>query len=237
MTTQHPRRRHSPAVYRRRRLAVLLVLILIAAGVWLAIAQPWSSKAQTRNAPPPVAGSTGATSLPVPTGASPSDTPTPTVEADAQPTTVPPASTPTAHAMATAAPCTPANVAVDAVTDQTTYPSGQSPKFSIRLTNHGSTDCTMNVGTTTQKFTVTSGSDTWWRSTDCQSEPSDMTVLIKAGQTVQSATPIVWDRTRSSVSTCSATTRPKAPGGGASYHLAVEIGGIASNGTAQFILY
>jgi hypothetical protein len=64
-----------------------------------------------------------------------------------------------------------------------------------------------------------------------------MVVLIKAGQTVQSATPLTWDRTRSSVSTCTSTGRPKAPGNGASYHLAVEIGGIASARTAQFILY
>jgi len=64
-----------------------------------------------------------------------------------------------------------------------------------------------------------------------------MVVLIKAGQTVQSAAPLTWDRTRSSVSTCNSQSRPKAPGGGASYHLGVEIGGIASARTAQFILY
>lgn len=236
MTSQQPRRRHSPAVYRRRRLTVLLVLILIVAGVWLAIAQPWSSKAAATKDPPPAVGSTGMTALPVPTNTTP-PVETPAAETPTETTASTPTAEPTAKAVATAAPCTSANVSVDAVTDQTTYPGGQNPKFSIRLTNHGGSDCTMNVGTTTQKFTVTSGSDTWWRSTDCQSQPSDMVVLIKAGQTVQSATPIVWDRTRSSVSTCTATTRPKAPGGGASYHLAVEIGGIASGPTAQFILY
>ena len=96
----------------------------------------------------------------------------------------------------------------------------------------------MNVGTATQVFTITSGSDTWWRSTDCQSEPSDMVVLLAAGQTVSSATPLVWDRTRSAVGTCAAdANRPKAPGGGASYHLAVEIGGIPSAQTRQLLLY
>jgi hypothetical protein len=234
MTSQHPRRRHSPAVYRRRRLVVLLVLILIVAGVWLLIAKPWVSTAAVGNAPSPAVGAAGMTALPVPAAS----TPSPTVAPTQGPTpTATPSPTATHAATATAAPCTSANVTVDAVTDQNTYPSGQSPKLSIRLTNHGVKDCTMNVGTTTQKYTVTSGSDTWWRSTDCQSEPSDMVVLIKAGQTVQSAAPLTWDRTRSSVSTCNSQSRPKAPGGGASYHLAVEIGGIASAQTAQFILY
>jgi cytoskeletal protein RodZ len=234
MTSQPPRRRHSPAVYRRRRLVVLLVLILLIAGVWLLIAKPWASKAADASPPSPAVGATGMTALPVPAASTPSAT----SAATATPTpTATPSPTPTHAVAATAAPCTSANVTVDAVTDQNTYPSGQNPKLSIRLTNHGVKDCTMNVGTTTQKYTVTSGSDTWWRSTDCQSEPSDMVVLIKAGQTVQSATPLTWDRTRSSVSTCNSQSRPKAPGGGASYHLGVEIGGIASAQTAQFILY
>jgi hypothetical protein len=225
-------------VYRRRRLVLLLVIILVVAGVWLLIARPWASNAAAPTSSPTV-GSTGMTALPVPAAATPSPTATPTAHPTPPPSTPTPTATPTAThaAVATAAPCTSANVSVDAVTDQTTYPGGQNPKLSIRLTNHGASDCTMNVGTTTQKFTITSGSDTWWRSTDCQSEPSDMVVLIKAGQTVQSASPLTWDRTRSSVSTCTAAGRPKAPGNGSSYHLAVEIGGIASTSTAQFILY
>ncbi|MEN8601430.1 hypothetical protein [Microbacterium rhizosphaerae] len=238
MTSQPPRRRHSPAVYRRRRLVVLLVIILIVAGVWLLIAKPWASTAADANPPSPAVGAAGTTALPVPAASTPAPTDTPTH--DPTPSATPsatPSPTATHAATATAAPCTSANVTVDAVTDQNTYPSGQNPKLSIRLTNHGAKDCTMNVGTTTQKYTVTSGSDTWWRSTDCQSEPSDMVVLIKAGQTVQSATPLTWDRTRSSVSTCNSQSRPRAPGSGASYHLGVEIGGIASAQTAQFILY
>ena len=62
-------------------------------------------------------------------------------------------------------------------------------------------------------------------------------VLLTAGQTVSSASPLTWDRTRSAVGTCDDETRPRAPGGGASYHLAVEIGGVASTETTQFLLY
>ena len=64
-----------------------------------------------------------------------------------------------------------------------------------------------------------------------------MVVLLTAGQTVASAAPLVWDRTRSSVDTCSDSDRPRAPGGGASYHLEVEIGGIISTESAQLLLY
>jgi hypothetical protein len=62
--------------------------------------------------------------------------------------------------------------------------------------------CLINVGTATQSFVITSGSDTWWRSTDCQSESSDQVVQLAPGQTVSSVTPLTWDRTRSSVDTC-----------------------------------
>lgn len=232
------RRRHPPGVYRRRRLVVLLLaLIVVGAVVWLFVAQPWRSAAAERVKPPATATAT-AIALPTPEAS----TANPIEPAE---TTEPAEPIPTPVATETLAPqplvtpaaaaCTRGDVTVDAVTDQATYPPGQNPRLSIRLTNNGTTDCTLNVGTTQQAFTITSGNDTWWRSTDCQTEPSDMTVLVSAGQTVSSAQPVEWDRTRSSVSTCGGE-RQAAPGGGASYHLEVSIGGIASSATAQFLL-
>lgn len=128
------------------------------------------------------------------------------------------------------------DVLVEAITDKETYGSGERPQFSIRLTNSSDVACTLNVGTSQQVFTVTSGSDVWWHSTDCQTEPSDMVVTLAAGQTVASAAPLEWDRTRSSVKTCGDASRQNAPGGGASYHLSVEVGGIAGVDSAQFFL-
>ena len=127
------------------------------------------------------------------------------------------------------------DIRVEALTDQTDYAQGQNPALSIKLTNTGADDCLMNVGTSAQSFTVTSGSDVWWRSTDCQTEPSDMEVVLTAGQEVTSSAPLTWDRTRSSVGTCEGE-RPFAPGGGSTYHLSVAIGGIPSVGTATFQL-
>lgn len=225
-------RRHSPAVYRRRRLVVLLAIIAVVAVIWLLIAQPWRGAA-TEGAPQSAASPTSeaATDLPVPSedaGASATPAATPAASSAAP--------SPEASATPAAAPCVARDLAVEAVTDQDSYATGQNPQLSIRLTNNGE-DCTLNVGTSGQAFTITSGSDVWWRSTDCQSEPSDMIVLLAAGQTVESASPLEWDRTRSSVSTCGDEDRPRAPGGGASYHVSVEIGGVASTDTRQIFLY
>jgi hypothetical protein len=229
------RRKHSPAVYRRRRLVLLILLIVIAVAVWLVIAQPWrGSASENETTTPPAATQDAASELPVPdnsAGSTPAATPDASASVSAEPV-------PDASAVTTAEPCIARDVKVEALTDSATYGSGQNPQLSIRLTNIGSQDCGLNVGTTTQVFTITSGSDTWWRSTDCQSEPSDMVVLLAAGQTVTSATPLTWDRTRSSVDTCGPdASRQAAPGGGATYRLDVEIGGIRSLEPAQILLY
>lgn len=214
--------RRRSAVYRRRRIVVfgsLIVLLLaLAAGIWLAIAQPWSDSGAEPK-PAPTTSDTTAPESPDPT---PSDSPSPE---------------PTGDETQTAAPCQAGDVAVEAVTDADTYPAGALPQLSISLTNTGATDCTIDVGSATQAFTVSSGSDTWWRSTDCQQNPSSMVVTLAAGQTVTSATPVQWDRTRSDVATCDQENRPRAPGGGASYHVAVSIGGFEGAETRQILLY
>ena len=220
--------RQSAAVYRRRRIVVLGVVIVVLA---LLIALVWALVARAGSAPAPVPTPGSSSSTPRP--ASPSATPDPT--ADAGPTAdATPA--PSSTADAGPVPCTAGAVQVMAVTDHDTYAADQNPQLSISLTNSGAKDCTMNVGTTTQVFTITSGNDTWWRSTDCQQTPSDAIQTIKAGATITSSTPVVWDRTRSSVDTCEATDRQRAPGGGASYRLTVAIGGFQSTNPVQFLL-
>lgn len=233
MSGSSPRRRHSPAVYRRRRLVLLIALVAVVAVVWLIIAQPWSGSANEGDGAAPAATQDAASELP-----SDGVDPTPDVSGESTPAATPSAPAATPSTTPTAAACAARDITVEGLTDQTSYGSGQNPKLSIRLTNTGDEDCTLNVGTSTQVFTITSGSDTWWRSTDCQTTPSDMVVLLAAGQSVTSASPLVWDRTRSAVGTCAAdASRPKAPGGGASYHLAVEIGGIPAADTTQILLY
>ena len=51
-----------------------------------------------------------------------------------------------------------------------------------------------------------------------------------------STTPVPWDRTRSSTTTCTGT-RPEVTAGGASYHLGVQLGAAKSAaGGKQFVL-
>ncbi|WP_149083620.1 MULTISPECIES: hypothetical protein [Microbacterium] len=211
--------RHSAAVYRRRRLAVLLGLILVlaivGAAVWLLVARPWAAGGQS----------------PAPTSSAAAD---PTPSAPSSPS---PSPSPSADATPAVVACEAKDVEVKAVTDAESYAAGVSPKLSISLTNTGTRDCTIDVGSTTQVFTVSSGSDVWWRSTDCQENPSSMIATLTAGATVVSKEPVVWDRTRSSVETCAQENRQRAPGGGASYHVGVSIGGFPSASTTQILLF
>lgn len=208
------------------------MLVVVGGLVWLFMAQPWRSAAESNPTPRP---SVSAPPSATPTETTP-ETPAPETETETgsegegEDEAPNPELTPTADA------CLPGDLTIEALTDQQTYATGQNPQLSIRLTNRGDTDCTLNVGTSAQAFTISSGSDVWWRSTDCQTEPSDMIVLLAAGQQTTSSAPLTWDRTRSSVDTC-AGDRPTAPGGGATYHLSVAIGGISSSNTAAFLLY
>jgi hypothetical protein len=215
-------RRPSAAVYRRRRLVVIVGLILVVAaigiGAWLLIARPWAA-ADTAGTPSPSA-STSPSAAPS-TG---TDSPSPS----------PDASTEQAPAIVA---CEANDIEVAAVADAATYAEGVMPKLSISLTNKGAKDCTIDVGSTTQVFTISSGEDVWWRSTDCQENPSSMIATLTAGTTVTSKDPVTWDRTRSSVETCAQENRQRAPGGGASYHVEVSIGGFTSLSTAQILLY
>ncbi len=216
-------------MYRRRRLTVLGGVLLLVLGVVLAIWQPWNAAGSTPGPSSPPAASADAT-LPASPDATPDATPAVTDAADgADPAPSPDPSGTDAPIAA----CSTANIAVLAVTDKESYGSGELPQLSISLSNTSDTPCLINVGTATQAFVISSGSDIWWRSTDCQTESSDQVVQLAAGQTVASVTPLVWDRTRSATDSC-ADARPQAPSG--YFHLAVSIGGIQSADTAMFQL-
>lgn len=204
------------------------MLALLTVLVWSLIARSWASDA----APQPMTSPSPSHSAPAetPTSTSTEGAGTPPVATDQTP---PPAGdTPAAGTSA----CTAADLDVKAVTDAQSYDADVRPKLSISLTNKSAKDCTLNVGTSKQVFTIKSGEDVWWRSTDCQQNPSDAVQTIKAGATVTSSAPVEWDRTRSSVDTCGSADRQHAPGGGATYRLGVSIGGFPSGADASFIL-
>lgn len=193
---------------------VLLILLAIIAIVVLIIVRPGSS---SNGVPAP-------SSLPP----VPSDIPA-SVSPPAQPS---PSPSPSAAAQPAA--CDPANILVLPITDAQDYGPDAVPQLSMSISNTGTQPCTINAGTSQMVFTISSGDEQYWTSTDCQTNPSDQLILLEPAQPVTTA-PIPWDRTRSAPDTCD-QPRDAAPAGGASYHLSVSLGGVAGANTRQFIL-
>lgn len=207
-TFKHPVGPQPSTVYWRRRLILALGVIAVIVIVVLIVVRPGSSQG-------------------TPTPASTNSKPA-TPGADGT-------SIPTEKTTASGQPCKPANVKVTANTDASTYAAGELPKLTVSITNTGTVSCKIDAGTAQQVFTITSGTETYWKSTDCQSDKVDAEVLLQPGKTVSSQTPIQWDRTRSDPATCQ-QTREQVPAGGASYHLTTSVSGIESAESKQFIL-
>ena len=208
MSVTPPPRRLPSRVYRRRRAGLILALLVIVAGIAALVAlQPWAGARGTAESAGPTA-----SALP----------------------TLYPSTAPEGSAPADAAACTADTVAVTAVTDATSYGPDEAPQLSLSLANISSTDCVIDAGTSGQVFTITSGSDPVWTSTDCQTNGSSLEILLQAGTSVTGSA-ITWDRTRSSPDTCSGA-REAVEGGGAAYNLSVSVAGIPSGSTTQFLL-
>lgn len=195
---------------------VLLGLVAVIVAVVLIFVRPGSSEGGEPNA----AG-----------GTSPSQSPGTSDESETPPTVIP--TEPTA---ADGDACAAKDVLVEAVTDKTVYEAGEQPQLSVTITNTGKNVCVLNAGTMAQVFTIKSGEEVYWLSTDCQVDPIDAEVSLAPGAPISSSVPIVWDRTRSSVETCDGP-REAVPSGGASYHLSVAVDGFESETSKQFLLY
>ena len=207
-------RRVSPAVYRRRRLVALLVLVAIITAIVLIITRPGS--ADPAPTPKPTVTKTAVATPTATAVAAPTPTPTPTVD------------------VSDYKECNPKNLVVTAVTDAPDYQPGSNPDLSLTITNTSKTACYYNVGTSQQVFEIKSGAERYWISTDCQSESSDTNGILEPGVPASSGH-ITWDRTYSSPDTCGGE-RAAVPSGDASHHLYAKVGDVSSKETAQFIL-
>jgi hypothetical protein len=131
--------------------------------------------------------------------------------------------------------CLPSQIEVVARTDQSRYDAGVTPQLWLGVKNVSAVDCIVAVGTDLQRYEISSGPDLIWNSADCQEGGAPVELTLKAGEE-QETQPIVWDRTRSTPTTCDSPSRPAMPGGGASYHLRVFLGDLESAETKQFLL-
>jgi hypothetical protein len=211
-TIKQPVGRQSSKVYRRRRFVVGLGLLAVLVILFLIIVQPGVSTGDANSPKSPAATTESAT----PTDAG---------------TAIPEAAT-----AVDGSACDPSAVQIAAITDATNYADNVLPQLSLSLTNIGTTDCVINAGNAKQVFTVMSGKDVYWTSTDCQTSPVDAQVTLKPGVEMPLATPITWDRTLSAVDTCQTETRTAVPAGGASYYLHVSVDGIEAADPALMIL-
>ncbi|MBM7505766.1 hypothetical protein ACFPER_01520 [Agromyces aurantiacus] len=223
MTSNRPAPGRLPAsVYRRRRLMVLLGLVAVIVAIVLVIVRPGASQGDE----------VSQTTLP---SASPSPAASGAPAAEA-PSSESPAPAAPEEPAEDGADCTDGQVVVEAVTDAEVYAAGEQPKLSVTIINTGSNTCVLNAGTAAQVFTISSGNDVYWRSTDCQVDAVDAEVSLEPNTPISSSEPIVWDRTRSTPDTCG-DARSAVPGGGASYHLSVSVSGFESTTSKQFLLY
>ncbi|PPG05272.1 hypothetical protein C5E06_02690 [Pseudoclavibacter sp. RFBI5] len=210
-------RRPSKAVYRRRRLALLLVCVLVIGALIWGIASLFGAgsgepgEASASGAPTASSAATASSDGGGAAEATPTPTPTPTGPAE----------------------CAAPELVVSAMLDATSYAPDAQPQLSLSIANTGGEACVMNVGTAVQVYTISSGADVIWVSSHCQTDPADEIVTIGAGQSV-TAPPITWVRERSSLDTCG-TDRADAVAGGAYYQLVVSVNGIASQ-PATFVL-
>ncbi|MFE6965726.1 hypothetical protein ACFVAJ_11460 [Agromyces sp. NPDC057679] len=207
-TNSAPSGRQTPQVYRRRRLLVLLGIVAVIVAIVLIIVRPGASE-----------------------GGEVSPKSTPGTETPSPETAIP--TEPTAT---DGDPCGPEQITVEAITDKSSYAAGEQPQLSVEITNTGKNVCVLNAGTKAQVFTITSGDEVYWTSTDCQTDAIDAEVSLTPGTPISSSAPIVWDRTRSTPETCDGP-REAVPAGGASYHLAVSVDGFESAEQKQFLLY
>ena len=132
-------------------------------------------------------------------------------------------------------PCPAGELAVTPLIDRDSYAAGELPMLSLRVENTGAKKCEAQLGTAGMSFTITSGSDQVWRSTDCQINADTRAVILEPGKPLETE-PLQWDRTRSSPETCD-TARDPVTADGATYPLQVAAAGVPGTGTAPYLLY
>jgi hypothetical protein len=199
----------SPEIYRRRRIAALLALVLVGFLIWGAATALGTLFGNS------------STTAPVASPSASQDESSVVVESGA----LCPPGTITVTALVG-----------DAEGNNTlSFSAKQTPYIWFSLTNTNSVDCTFNAGAKAQFFTVLSGDQTIWSSKNCdRTNLEDGDMILKAGETI-SSTPQPWDKVFSSDSGCGPEQAPVVTDG-SSYHLKAEVSGELSTNEQQFVL-
>jgi hypothetical protein len=201
-------RKPTPEVYRRRRIAALIVLVVLIGLIWAGVSaiSSW------------LGGSSTSDELQLPDGMAESSV----VVESGQP--CPPGTV-----------VVEARVGSSAGEPQAAFAADETPYIWFSLTNTNSVDCTFNAGAKAQFFTIESGDQDIWKSAQCnRDELVDSNIILPFGETIESE-PSPWEKVFSSDSGCGAD-QPPVITDGASYHLKVEVSGELSTNDQQFVL-
>lgn len=197
-----------PGTYWRRRAVALAVLALAV----LLVTRMCSGGAAEPRRGVPMAGSSSAASL-----ASLGPGPTPTTAAPSTP------SAPSATVAAAPPPCADGDLGVTAATDQPSYATGESVRFTLTVRNTSARTCTRDVGPGARLYVVISGSDRIWSNLDCARGAAAVTTLPAGASKAFSVT---WSGVRSAPG-CP-TGQPAASAG--TYRLTARLGSLAVPG-------
>ncbi|HYO36248.1 MAG TPA: MucR family transcriptional regulator [Geodermatophilus sp.] len=199
------------AVYWRRRLVVLAVLLAVLGGLgWLVVALVTGSGSS--------AAASGSTTSSEPVGTPALDRVVPSLAGVRTPTpppsTTPPAlaapAAPAAPAQEAGAPCGDDVIALEVRTPGT-IASGSSPVLELVVTNTATVPCTRVLDQQLQEMVLLDGAGTRvWGSNDCQPETSSDTRTLAPGEQV--VFPLTWSGLTSEP-TCTAARVPVGPGG------------------------
>ena len=201
-------RKPSPEVFRRRRIAALIALLVVVGLIWAGVSaiSSW------------LGGSSTGSDLELPNGMAESSV----VVESGQP--CPPGTV-----------VVEARVGSSSGEVQDAFDSTETPHVWFSLTNTNSVDCTFNAGAKAQFFTIQSGDEVIWKSAQCsRDELADSNIILPFGESIESE-PSAWEKVFSSDSGCGAD-QPPVVTDGASYHLKVEVSGELSTNSQQFIL-
>ncbi|QOR70060.1 hypothetical protein IM660_15710 [Ruania alkalisoli] len=166
--------RPSKASYRRRRLVVGLLALVLVALVALA-------------------GTLGVRALLERFG--PGEGPTATEPATDAATTPAPEATPDEEALANPVGCVPQAIDVVTALDSTQVSAGSDVPASVTVTNRGQVPCLLDVGHAALQMTVTSGEDQVWTSVECPAGSSEIPILLDIGAEEQRT--LTWSGRRS----------------------------------------
>jgi hypothetical protein len=215
----HPRGPLPPAVYWRRRLITLGVVVVLLALVVRSCGSDTRPAALRQSPSPSPSASRAATGPTGPTGTTrPSATTSPTGSAS-------PSATASASPTGPPKPCVAADLVLNAKADASTYPPGRRPVLTIGIANKGKAPCTRDVGQPAREIRVTSGNDRVWSSDDCSTGGAAMVVTLQPGAAPMTFS-VTWSRKRSAAG-CAAGQRDAAPG---TYRLTGRFGDLTSAG-------